>query len=106
MAEEKEKAKAVSEEPETVTVHYMGGDYEVDKTALLSMRYQRMLASGAKGDMAAMFDAMDAIMCGRLDEYAGSIPEEDGSRCAYGASMDAMGAFLAAATEQATAAKN
>lgn len=105
MAEEKAKAKAETG-PEIVTVHYMGGDYEVDKTALLSMRYQRMLAAGAKGDMATMFDAADAIMCGRLDEYGEAIPEKDGSVGAYGASVDAMVEFLAAATEQATAAKN
>lgn len=99
MADQKKRPRT-----EIVTVGYMGRDYEVDKTALLSMKYQRLLACGSR-DQAAMYDAMDVILCGKLAECEQTIPEEDGSVGEYGASVDAMAAFFGAITEQVSPAK-
>lgn len=90
---------------DTVAVNYMGGTYEVCKPALLSMKYQRKLANASR-DLAGAFDAMDVILCGRLDEYVEGIPEPDGTVSGYGASIEAMNAFFDAASEQAAGAKN
>lgn len=87
------------------TVRYMGADYEVDREALMSMRCQRALAN-ADRDQAASFDAMDAILCGKLDEYVMAIPEADGEVAPHGASMAAMAAFFNAVYEQVTGVKN
>lgn len=85
---------------ERVTVEFRGGEYEVSKTAYRSARVQRGLALGNdpahQGDA---YDAIDALCCGRSDEYMGRIPEEDGTVGPYGCSNDAFAAFMAAAGE-------
>ena len=48
---------------------------------------------------------MEAICCGRLDEYLDVLPEPDGGVGEYGASFEAFNAFLASAAEQ-VGAKN
>ena len=80
------------------TVSYMGRDYQVDRAALTSMKVNRALVN-AESDMKASYDAMDAICCGRLDEYIDVLPEPDGGVGEYGASFEAFNAFLAAAAE-------
>ena len=86
------------------TVSYMGRDYQVDRAALTSMKVNRALGN-AESDMEASYDAMDAICCGRLDEYLDVLPEPDGGVGEYGASFEAFNAFLSAAPEQ-VGAKN
>lgn len=81
------------------TVHYMGCDYEIDADAVRAVRIQRAMAN-ADRDAAAAFDAMDAVMCGKLDEACMTIPEEDGEVGEYGASTAALGAFFSEAGEQ------
>jgi predicted RNase H-like nuclease len=96
---------ASKKEMETVEVEYKGRTYEVCKPAIMSVKSQRAMANASR-DLAAAFDAMDAMCCGRLDEYADTVPEEDGTVLPYGASTGAMVAFLNAAAEQAAGAKN
>lgn len=86
-------------------VEYKGGVFEVDREAAVSMALQRKLANYDR-DPAAAFDAMDAILCGHLDDYIQRIPEADGAIGRYGASMTAMIDFLNAVSEQAAGAKN
>jgi hypothetical protein len=86
------------------TVTYKGEEYEVNYSAMTSIRYQRRLAN-AERDVAAYWDALDVVCCGRLDEYQERIPEPDGEMGEYGTSIDGLNAFITAATEQA-AAKN
>lgn len=86
------------------TVSYMGRDYQVDRAALTSMKVNRALVN-AESDMKASYDAMEAICCGRLDEYLDVLPEPDGGVGEYGASFEAFNAFLSAAAEQ-VGAKN
>ena len=88
----------------TDTVSYMGRDYQVDRAALTSMKVNRALVN-AESDMKASYDAMDAICCGRLDEYLDVLPEPDGGVGEYGASFEAFNAFLSSAAEQ-VGAKN
>lgn len=85
-----------------VTFEFRGAEFEASRTAFLSARVQRGLA--VAGDMAPAsqrmaYDAMDAVCCGRLDEYMGRIPEEDGTLGLYGCSNEAFAAFMAAAGE-------
>ena len=87
---------------ERVTFDFRGAEFEASRTAFLSARVQRGLA--VAGDMAPAsqrmaYEAMDAVCCGRLDEYMGRIPEEDGALGPYGCSNEAFGAFMAAAGE-------
>ena len=94
----------MSKQKSGTTVSYMGRDYQVDPTALTSMKVNRALVN-AESDMKASYDAMDAICCGRLDEYLDVLPEPDGGVGEYGASFEAFNAFLSAAAEQ-VGAKN
>lgn len=96
---------ASKEEIENVTVSYMGRDYEVCRPAIVSLRVQRAMANAGR-DLAAAFDAMDEVCCGRLDEYASTIPEKDGEVSSHGASTEAVIAFVNAAAEQVADAKN
>lgn len=89
----------------TETFDYKGKTYTVDRDAINSIKVQRAMANAQK-DLAAAFDAMDAICCGKLDEYAQTIPEKDGTMGEYGASIEAMGDFFNAAAEEITGAKN
>lgn len=96
---------ASKKEMQIVTVNYMGREYEVDSDALRSVKLNRAFANAGK-DLARAYEAMDAMCCGHLDDYADTIPEEDGTVLAYGASFAALNAFLGAAAEQAVNAKN
>lgn len=90
---------------ENAKVTYMGHEYEVSVPALRSAKLNRAMANAGR-DMAAAYDAMDVMCCGKFDEYADMIPEADGTVQPYGASLDAMIAFLNAAAEQVLGAKN
>lgn len=87
------------------TVTYQGEQYQIDTDAIKSIRIQRAMANAQK-DLAGAFDAMDAICCGKLDEYSKTIPEKDGQVAEYGTSIEAMGDFFNAAAEQVTGSKN
>lgn len=87
-----------------IGVEFRGGTYDINKAALHSMKVQKAMLL-ANVNQAAAFDAMDKICCGKLDEYLDRIPEEDGTVGEFGASDEALGAFLEAAA-LATSAKN
>lgn len=93
--------KAVSGgKDDRVTFDFRGGEYEVSRTAFLSARVQKGLALASDpAHQADAYAAIDALCCGRSEEYMGRIPEEDGSVGPYGASNEAFGAFMAAAAE-------
>lgn len=85
---------------ERVTFEFRGAEYEVSKSAFLSARVQKGLALAsdpAPSSQKAAYTAIDALCCGRSDEYMGRIAEEDGSVGPYGCSNEAFGAFMSAA---------
>ena len=85
-----------------VSFDFRGVSFEVSRTAYLSARVQKGLALASDPSPAsqrAAFDAIDAICCGRSDEYMGRIPEEGGDVGPYGCSSEAFSAFMAAAGE-------
>lgn len=87
---------------ERVTVEFRGEEFEASRTAYLSARVQRGLAVASDPSPASQrqaYDAIDAVCCGRSDEYMGRIPEEDGTVGPYGCSNEAFGAFMAAVGE-------
>lgn len=96
--------KPTKAHPVIKRVQYKGEEYEVNYSAMTSVRYQRRLANAEK-NFSAYWDALDVICCGRLDEYQDRIPEPDGEMGEYGTSVEGLDAFIAAATKQA-AAKN
>lgn len=85
---------------ETVEFEFRGGFYEVSRTAYLSARIQRaMQLASDPAHQGEAWDAIDALCCGRSDEYMGRIPEEGGEVGPYGCSNDAFAAFMTAAGE-------
>lgn len=85
---------------ERVGFEFRGVGFEVSRTAYLSARVQRGLSlAGDPRRQADAYEAIDAVCCGRSDEYMGMIPEEDGSVGPYGCSNDAFAAFMQAAGE-------
>ena len=92
-------------DPEKVTVKYLGEEFEVNASALKSIKVQRQIAR-AEDDISKAYEAFDLVCCGNMDEYCDRIPEKDGSVSPYGASVEAFVAFFGAAAEQVTGAKN
>ena len=86
-------------------VEYMGETYDVDMSAIQSVKVQRALANG-DSDPAKFYQAIDMACCGNLDEYAEKIPEADGTMGPYGTSMPALLAFFEFAAEQVNGSKN
>ena len=87
---------------EKVTLEFRGDEFEVSRTAYLSARVQRGLALSGDPDPESQklaYAALDAVCCGRMDEYMGRIPEEGGEVGPYGCSNEAFAAFMAAAGE-------
>lgn len=87
-----------------IGVEFRGEMFDVNKAALHSMKVQKAMLL-VTTNQAAAFDAMDKICCGNLDDYLDRIPEEDGKLSEFGASDEALGAFLEAAAI-ASSAKN
>lgn len=87
---------------EKVEFEFRGERFEVSRTAYLSARVQRGLSLAGDPDPSsqkAAYAAIDALCCGRADEYMGRIPEEDGAVGPYGCSNESFGAFMATAGE-------
>lgn len=96
----KNATEAAAPADERVTVEFRGGEYEVSKTAYRSARVQRGISLGSDpAHQSEAYAAIDALCCGRSDEYMGRIPEEDGTVGPYGCSNEAFAAFMAAAGE-------
>jgi predicted RNase H-like nuclease len=87
------------------TIEYAGASYEVDADAIKSVKIQRLMAN-ADTDLKRAYDAIDAVCCGKLDDYLETIPEPDGSKNPWGASQSALNEFLGAAAQQVAQAKN
>lgn len=84
---------------DTAVMEFRGGEYEVSVKAIRSMRVQKAMAMAGE-DVQSYWRAMDAICCGRLDEYIERIPGEDGNVDEYGASVDDMAEFFTAVAEK------
>lgn len=84
---------------EKVAVEFRGVKLDVSPAAVYSMRVQKAMAMSDE-DPKGFMRALDMVCCGRLDEYIGIIPGEDGEVGAYGASIEDMWAFLSAVSEK------
>lgn len=85
-----------------VKFEFRGHEFEVSRTAYLSARVQKGLALANDpdaGSQKAAYAALDALCCGKSDEYMARIPEEDGSLGPYGCSNEAFGAFMSEAAK-------
>ena len=90
---------------ERIEVEFRGEAFEVSLSAYRSARVQKGLAlAGDPERQAEAYAAIDALCCGRSDEYMGRIPPESGEVGPYGCSNEDLGAFLAEAVQ--AAAKN
>ncbi len=87
-----------------VEVAFRGEKFEVNAAAFKSMKIQKDLALMERNPGNA-FEALDVVLCGKLDDALMRIPEDDGEVAELGASSDAFAEFLAHVTEQ-VAAKN
>lgn len=90
---------------EIEAVEFRGQTFDIDKTAFASLKVQTALNLGDKDPRAAN-EAMNLICCGRVVEYIGRIPGEDGGAPdELGCSNEDWQAFTAAVAE-AVSAKN
>ena len=90
---------------EIEAVEFRGQTFDIDKTAFASLKVQTALNLGDKDPRAAN-EAMNLICCGRVVEYIGRIPGEDGEAPdELGCSNEDWQAFTAAVAE-AVSAKN
>lgn len=87
------------------TVKFRGQEFDVDVTALSSLKVQTALNLGGRDPRAAN-EAMDLVCCGRLVDYIGRIPDAEGNAPGeLGCSAEDWEAFVAA-TAEAVSAKN
>lgn len=87
------------------TVKFRGQEFDVDVTALSSLKVQTALNLGGRDPRAAN-EAMDLVCCGRLVDYIGRIPDAEGNAPGeLGCSAEDWEAFVAAMAE-AVSAKN
>ena len=90
---------------EIIEFEFRGQKFEADKTAFSSLKVQTALNLGDKDPRAAN-EAMNLICCGRVVEYIGRIPGEDGEMPdELGCSSDDWQEFTSAVAE-AVAPKN
>lgn len=90
---------------EVVKVGFRGQEFDIDRTAFASLKVQTALNLGDKDPRAAN-EAMNLICCGRVVEYIGRIPDEDGGMPdELGCTSDDWQAFTSAVAE-AVAPKN
>ena len=92
-------------EHDVMTVHFRGQEFEVDVTALSSLKVQTALNLAARDPRAAN-EAMDLVGCGHLVDYIGRVPDADGNAPGeLGCSAEDWEAFTSAMAE-AVSAKN
>ena len=90
---------------EIEAVEFRGQTFDIDKTAFASLKVQTALNLDDKDPRAAN-EAMNLICCGRVVEYIGRIPGEDGGMPdELGCTSDDWQAFTSAVAE-AVAPKN
>ncbi len=82
-----------------IQVEFRGQTFEVEERAVRSMKLQYDLSRMGESDEGtkAAWHAFDLIMCGQLGDALSRIPEEDGEVDEYGASPEAVLAFMEAA---------
>lgn len=83
----------------TMEIDFRGERFKVSKAAFRSMKVQKKMAL-MEEDLKGAFEAMDAILCGGLDDALDRIPEADGTVSEYGASAEAFGALFEKIGEQ------
>lgn len=87
------------------TVKFRGQEFDVDVTALSSLKVQTALNLAARDPRAAN-EAMDLVCCGHLVDYIGRVPDADGNDPGeLGCSAEDWKAFTSAMAE-AVSAKN
>lgn len=92
-------------EHDVMTVQFRGQEFDVDVTALSSLKVQTALNLAARDPRAAN-EAMNLICCGHLVDYIGRVPDADGNAPGeLGCSAEDWEAFTSAMAE-AVSAKN
>jgi len=92
-------------EHDVMTVQFRGQEFDVDVTALSSLKVQTALNLAARDPRAAN-EAMDLVCCGHLVDYIGRVPDADGNAPGeLGCSAEDWEAFISAMAE-AVSAKN
>lgn len=92
-------------EHDVMTVQFRGQEFDVDVTALSSLKVQTALNLAARDPRAAN-EAMDLVCCGHLVDYIGRVPDADGNAPGeLGCSAEDWEAFTSAMAE-AVSAKN
>lgn len=92
-------------EHDVMTVQFRGQEFDVDVTALSSLKVQTALNLAARDPRAAN-EAMNLVCCGHLVDYIGRVPDADGNAPGeLGCSAEDWEAFTSAMAE-AVSAKN
>lgn len=82
----------------TIKFEFRGREFEVNAEAARSMRVQRDISLvGDPAHAAQGWASYDLLFAGRLDEYLGTIPGEDGKVGPYGCTDEDFVAFVRAA---------
>ena len=90
-------------EAKTKKFEFRGKTFEVCLPAARSVRVQRDIQlMGDPARAARGWGSYDALFCGRLDEYLGEIPSEDGTVGEFGCTDEDFVAFVRAAAEAAS----
>lgn len=90
-------------EHDVMTVQFRGQEFDVDVTALSSLKVQTALNLAARDPRAAN-EAMDLVCCGHLVDYIGRVPDADGNAPdELGCSAEDWMAFTNAMAEAASA---
>lgn len=92
-------------EHDVMTVQFRGQEFDIDVTALSSLKVQTALNLAARDPRAAN-EAMNLVYCGHLVDYIGRVPDADGNAPGeLGCSAEDWEAFTLAMAE-AVSAKN
>lgn len=83
---------------------FRGSEYEVNVDAARSVKVQRGLSRISEfGYAGPVWEAMDALFCGRADKYIDVIPGDDGKPREFGCTNEDLNAFVLAAAEVSNA---
>lgn len=90
-------------EHDVMTVQFRGQEFDVDVTALSSLKVQTALNLAARDPRAAN-EAMNLVCCGHLVDYIGRVPDADGNAPGeLGCSAEDWEAFTSAMAETVSA---
>lgn len=88
---------------EIKTIDFRGETFDIDLTALRSLKVQTAIVLAERNQVAAN-EAFDLMCCGKLVEYMGRIPDADGNAPdELGCSAEDWQEFCIAAAEAANA---